>query len=60
MHTYTVTIKFDTLRELTAAELDDLETNLIAQVMEPADQEGEDTDYQTLHQVIDTVKRDGL
>lgn len=60
MHTYTVTIKFDTDRELNSIELENLENDLITQVLEPADQEGEDADYRTYHQVIDTVDREGV
>lgn len=60
MHTYTVTIKFDTDRELTSIELENLENDFITQVMEPADQEGEDAEYRTYHQVISTVEREGV
>lgn len=58
MNHYTVTITFDTLRELSAAELEELETALITQVLEPATHEGEDVDYETYHQIIDTVQEE--
>ena len=53
---YITTITFDVDRELTADELADLETAVWTQVSEPADLDGEDVDYRTYHQVIDTRK----
>lgn len=52
---YTVTITFETNRELTAEELDQVETELITQVLEPADQEGEGVDWESSSQVIETT-----
>ena len=59
MTNYTVTITFDTLRPLNAEELEELETALITQVLEPATHEGEDVEYQTYHQVISTTEKEG-
>jgi DNA polymerase elongation subunit (family B) len=58
MKKYSVTIVFDTERELTEAEIEDLELAIYAQVQEPADQEGEDAGYWTAHQVINTYQID--
>ena len=60
MNNYKVTITFDTLRPLSAAELEELETALITQVLEPATHEGEDVDYETYHQVIETEESEGF
>lgn len=57
---YTITITFDTNRELTAKELGELELTLITQVMEPADLDGEDADYETWHQTIETEEAQGF
>lgn len=58
MHEYKTTITFNTDRKLTVAELEDLETALITQVLEPADHYGEDVEYKTFHQVIDTTDKE--
>lgn len=52
---YTVTITFESNRELTPKELDDIETDLITQVLEPADQDGSAADWESSSQVINTV-----
>lgn len=56
MHSHKVVITFETDRELSAEELDHLETALITQVLEPATLDGEDVDYQTYNQVITTTE----
>lgn len=59
MKKYTITVTFETDRELNAEELDHLETAVVTQVLEPADLDGNDVEYQTASVIITTVEREG-
>lgn len=58
MKAYTITITFKAERELTTAELEDLESAILAQVEEPVNWEGEDMEYSTSDISINTTKED--
>jgi hypothetical protein len=53
---YKVTITFETDRELTAKEWEDMEAALYLQVYEPADRDGNTVKYQIWSQILTTIE----
>ena len=56
MKTYEITVKFTTDRELTDAEKEALQTQIVVQVEEPTTHEGDDVTYSTAEIFIGEVK----
>jgi hypothetical protein len=57
MFTYEITVRFTTDRELTEEEKGTLQLQVIAQVQEPVDAEGDDVTYSTAEIYISDINK---